>query len=96
MQVVKRKSFIIVSVVFLCVLQYKLWLSSGGLVSNWRVRAQLNEQERTNIKLQSRNVKLASDIKRWKAGDASVIEARARRDLGMIKQGEVFYQLANS
>lgn len=73
-------------------LQYEIWFAPGGVTSILRVRRQLAAETQTNLQWQQRNQILAADIYDLKHGNQA-IEEHARTDLGMIKPGEVLYQL---
>ena len=74
------------------VLQYGIWFAPGGMASLWRVRRELAAETAINQQWQQRNQVLAADIYDLKHGNQA-IEEHARTDLGMIKPGEVLYQL---
>lgn len=76
----------------LLVLQYRLWLGSGGVAELHRLRAQVAELSQTNEQLSERNAALERDVRELKTGTAG-IEQRARTDFGMIGKDEVFYQI---
>lgn len=88
------RSVIFIFVALLFVLQYQLWFATGGVLSAYRLHKDLNYQAAENKKLEERNAVLMADIFDLKHGDQA-IEERARNDLGMIKKGEVFYQIPN-
>ena len=73
-------------------LQYELWFASGGAVTAYRLHQNITAQAKINKELKDRNAFLIADIKDLKNGNESVEES-ARNDLGMIKKGEVFYQV---
>jgi cell division protein FtsB len=73
-------------------LQYRLWLGDGGLRTQWRLEAVVAEQALENEGLRERNEALEAEVRDLKTGLAAV-EERARSELGMIKDGEVFYQV---
>lgn len=75
----------------LLALQYQIWFTPAGVVSIWKLSHALENQKIENSFLEKRNDTLIADIKDLKNGDQSV-EDHARNDLGMIKEGEVFYQ----
>lgn len=79
-------------ILLLIVLQYKLWFSSGGFAASKLLKEKITIQDAKNADLQKQNAILMADIKALKNND-NAIEARARSDLGMIKKGEVFYQI---
>lgn len=73
-------------------LQYRLWFESGGIRDMARLKKMLSAQAVENDKLKKRNDELLVQIERIQnSQDAS--EARARSELGMVKQGEIFYQV---
>jgi len=86
--------WIILPVLLLWV-QYQLWLGQGGILENRQLQTKIVHFQTQNTKRQQRNLKLNAEIKDLKQGFAS-IEKYARRDLGMIKQGEVFYSFVPS
>jgi len=73
-------------------LQLKLWTGTGGAPDVWRLRARVATQAEENASLGTRNAALAADVQDLKEGKEGV-EERARSELGMVKPGEVFYQV---
>lgn len=74
------------------VLQYPLWLGKGGWLQVWQMDQQLEEQQEVNQKLELRNAGLDAEVRDLKNG-YDAIEERARFELGLVKQGEVFVQV---
>jgi cell division protein FtsB len=79
-------------VALLVVLQYPLWIGRGGWLRVWDVDRQLQLQKESNRKLELRNAGLDAEVRDLKQG-YDAIEERARFELGLIKQDEVFVQL---
>jgi len=77
---------------FILLLQYPLWLGKGGWLKVWSLERQVREQKETNVGLQQRNGALDAEVRDLKQG-FEAIEERARYELGMIKQDEVFVQV---
>ncbi|MEO6798930.1 MAG: cell division protein FtsB [Rhodanobacter sp.] len=73
-------------------LQLKLWSGSGSMRDVDSLRQEVKKQSQDNASLLKRNQALAADVHDLKHGDQAV-EARARTELGLIKPGEVFYQV---
>ena len=73
-------------------IQYPLWLGKGGWLRVWEVDQQIEAQRGTNAKLRARNDALDAEVRDLKQG-VEAIEERARSELGMIRQDEVFFQL---
>jgi cell division protein FtsB len=84
---------IAVLVVVLALLQARLWLADGGLREVWRLEDEVARRTEDNARLASRNAALEGEVKDLKQGLAAA-EERARTELGMIKAGETFYQIA--
>ena len=78
--------------VLLLLLQYEFWFSDGGMKTVWQLQKSIAVQAQKNEVLDQRNQVLITEIKGLQNGNEG-IEAQARRDLGMVKKGEVFYQL---
>jgi len=75
-------------------IQYPLWLGKGGWLRAWEVDRQLAGQRAKNEQLELRNAGLAAEVRDLKQG-TDAIEERARRDLGMVRSDEVFFQFQN-
>ncbi|HEY0337180.1 MAG TPA: cell division protein FtsB [Burkholderiales bacterium] len=73
-------------------IQYPLWLGKGGWLRVWEVDQQINAQREINTRLKTRNGALEADVRDLKQG-YEAIEERARGELGMIRQDEIFFQV---
>ena len=73
-------------------LQYPLWIGKGSWTRVWDLDRQLAEQRATNLRAKARNDALDADVRDLKEG-SEALEERARFELGMIRKGEVFYQV---
>jgi cell division protein FtsB len=73
-------------------LQYRLWVGEGSLAEVAGLKRQLASQQAELDALKARNQSLRDEIDELKKGLAAV-EARAREELGMIKEGETYYQI---
>ena len=78
--------------ILIVLLQYPLWLGKGGWLKVWEVDRQVAAQHETNRKLQTRNAALDAEVRDLKQG-YEAIEERARNELGMIRQDEIFYHV---
>jgi cell division protein FtsB len=77
----------------LLLIQYPLWLGKGGWLRTWDLDRQVVAAQKKNDELKARNAKLASEVSDLKDGTGAV-EERARLELGMIKNDEIFVQIA--
>lgn len=75
-------------------LQYRLWLAEGGIGEIVRLQEQIAAEEAINAELRERNDELARQVLELQNGHL-VIEQRAREDLGLVGEGEVYYQFAD-
>jgi len=76
----------------IALLQYPLWLGKGGWMRVWDLDRQVSAQKEQNRRLEVRNATLDAEVRDLKQG-TDAIEERARFELGMIKQDEVFFQI---
>jgi len=81
---------LIILIVFLAGLQFRLWVGEGSLAHQYELDTQISVQRVENQLLKWRNEKVAQEVESLKSNLES-IEEKARRDLGMIKEGEIFY-----
>jgi cell division protein FtsB len=72
-------------------LQYPMWLGKGGWFRVRELNAQVATQRQTNTELKARNDALDAEVRDLKQG-VEAVEERARSELGMIRQDEVFFQ----
>ncbi len=79
-------------VVLIAALQYPMWLGKGGWLQVRELDRQVAAQHAANEKLRVRNEALDAEVRDLKTG-LEAIEERARSELGMVKQDEVFFQL---
>ena len=79
-------------IALLVLLQYPLGVGKGGWLRVWDAANQLEQQKEGNKKLEVRNDGLDAEVRDLKQG-YDAIEERARYELGMIKQDEVFVQI---
>lgn len=88
------KSLTIIFITLLALIQYPLWFGKGSWFKVWNLNHQIEQQKKVNSDNQVRNNVLNAEVTDLKQG-FSAIEERARNELGMIKQDEVFFQIRN-
>jgi len=79
-------------VLFLVMMQVNIWLTKDGYSRVAEIKELIQDQQKENNEMVSRNSQLKEEIKDLKDG-YSAIEEKAREDIGMIKEGEEFYLL---
>ncbi|MEO8386202.1 MAG: cell division protein FtsB [Betaproteobacteria bacterium] len=75
-------------------IQYPLWMGKGSWLRVWEFSTKVDQQKEKNVQLAARNAGLDAEVRDLKQG-TEAIEERARVELGMIKPGEVFYQVTD-
>jgi cell division protein FtsB len=73
-------------------LQYRLWVGEGSLGEVVALREEIAAQREELERLRIRNRKLEAEVEDLRAGE-DALEERARSELGMIKEGEIFLQV---
>jgi cell division protein FtsB len=86
------KALTLIFVILIALIQYPLWLGKGSWLRVWDLNRQIADQQEKNNGLKARNETLDAEVLDLKSGRAA-IEERARSELGMVKQDEVFYQV---
>jgi cell division protein FtsB len=79
-------------VLLIALIQNPLWFGKGGWLRVWELDRQVDAQRDTNTQLAARNAALDAEVLDLKQG-YDAIEERARSDLGMVKQDELFFQI---
>lgn len=77
--------------VLLAAIQWPLWFGKGGWLRVAELDRQLAAQRAANDELAARNAQLAAEVASFKAG-REAIEERARSQLNMIRNDELFFQ----
>lgn len=83
---------LVILIIILAILNYRLWFAGDGLVNVFHFKKSISIQRAENDAIVRHNAAIASEIDSLKKGGIA-IENRARSDLGMVKKGEVFYQV---
>ena len=86
------RTIFLILVLTLISLQYKLWLGDGSVRQWQQLEQKTTAQTEKNARLLAHNQALEADIMELKHGDQA-LEEQARYELGMVKEGEVFYQV---
>jgi cell division protein FtsB len=86
----RAATLILISLLLL--LQYLLWLGKGSWLKVWDLNRQVEAQQRLNQQTKTRNALLDAEVRDLKQG-LDAVEERARSELGMIRQDEMFFQI---
>ncbi|MGE0383831.1 MAG: cell division protein FtsB [Gammaproteobacteria bacterium] len=72
-------------------LQWRVWYAPGGLQTVGTLQHAIERQRAQNAELVERNSALGAEVEDLKSG-LDAVEERARSEMGMIREGEIFYQ----
>ena len=86
------RGLIVALALLLLLLQYSLWFGRGGLRDVAGLEEQIAAQEAGNARLEARNSALLAEVMDLKQG-LDAIEEIARSEMGMIREGEIFFQV---
>ncbi|KLU21947.1 cell division protein FtsB [Caballeronia mineralivorans PML1(12)] len=83
-----------VLILLLAMIQYPLWWGHGGWLRVHELQQQLVNQTKKNVDLKLRNERVQGEVADLQNGTAAV-EERARYEMGMMKDSEVFVQFVS-
>lgn len=83
---------LIVLILLTAITQYPLWWGKGGWQRVRELETRLQTQEEINEALTARNNALAAEVQDLTAG-TDAIEERARTEMGLVHENEVFVHL---
>lgn len=86
------KRVVVLLLVLLAFLQYKLWYGDYGFRKIQEYERRITTLKKEIKTVQERNAALQAEVDDLKNGLAA-LEERARRDLGMIRKNETFFQI---
>ncbi|MFK5949081.1 MAG: cell division protein FtsB [Methylococcales bacterium] len=86
------KILIVVLILLIAQLQYRLWLGDGGRQEVAEYQKHLDILTKEAKEKKDRNDALYAEVLDLRKGEEA-IEERARYELGMIKEGEIFFQV---
>jgi len=81
-----------VLLLLLVLTQYGLWAGQSSLGAYFELKEEVAQQREENERNKERNKILYAEINDLRDGQEA-IEERARNELGMIREGEVFYRV---
>lgn len=84
------RTLTILLLVLLAGLQYRLWVGPGSLAHVHRLHGEAEALRVDNAEHAARNAALEAEVADLGTG-LDAIEARARQQLGLVREGERFY-----
>jgi len=86
----KKRLFLVILVLFL-ILGLFTFFGDKGILHLVRLQKDLARIKETNIKTEEENRRLQEEVRRLQ-NEKRYIEEIARKELGMVKEGEIIYQ----
>ncbi len=87
----RRRRVLLFILIFLLILGIFTFFGEKGIFSLLRNQKEVAGIKEKNVKLEEENQKLREEVKRLQT-DRRYIEEIARKELGMVKEGEIIYQ----
>ena len=87
----KKKYLLLLILIAFLILGILTFFGEKGIFHLLRLQKEVARIKERNIKLEEENQKLREEVKRLQS-DKRYIEETARKELGMVKEGEVIYQ----
>ena len=86
------KIFLSFVILLIALLQYRLWFANGGIEQIQHDQLMLVDLKKQVEEKRERNAALYAEVEDLRKGQES-LEERARKELGMIRDGESFFQV---
>ncbi|UCD70735.1 MAG: septum formation initiator family protein [Syntrophobacterales bacterium] len=86
-----KKRILIPLFLFVSVMIFFIFFGDRGLLQVYRLRRELKEIEKVNMELRQENERLRAEIGNLRT-NKKYIEELARRELGLVKKGEIVFQ----
>jgi len=80
-------------ILLLGILQAQLWFGRGSVPNVAKLRSDIEAQRRSNTQATVANDRVAAEIRDLQEG-LEMVEEKARSELGMVKNNEIYIQIA--
>ncbi len=80
-------------IALLLILHGQLWFGRGSVPNVSKLQSALDVQKQKNAQASLANDRLSAEIRDLKEG-LEIVEEKARSELGMVKNNEIFVQIA--
>ncbi len=91
----RKRRILILIIISLLILGSLTFFGEKGIFNLVRLRKEVARIKERNLKLEGENQKLREEVKRLQS-DKRYIEEIARKELGMVKEGEIIYRFDTS
>jgi cell division protein FtsB len=87
----RKKRFLLLIFVLVLILGFFTFFGDNGILHLLRLQKELNRMKERNTQIEEENRKLKEEVRRLQ-DEKRYIEEIARKELGMVKEGEIIYQ----
>lgn len=87
-----NRTVALVLLLLLVGIHVQLWEGRGSIPQVREMRSQLAAQQAANARARQDNERLAAEVQDLREG-LEMVEERARTELGMVRQGEIYVQV---
>jgi cell division protein FtsB/cell division protein DivIC len=91
----KKRRLLLLILIGLFIFGSLTFLGEKGIFNLFRLRKEVTRIKEKNFQLEAENQKLREEVKRLQS-DKRYIEEIARKELGMVKEGEIIYRFDTS
>jgi len=91
----RKRRILILMIISLLILGSLTFFGEKGIFNLLRLRKEVVRIKEKNLQLEEENQKLKEEVKRLH-NDKRYIEEIARKELGMVKEGEIIYRFDTS
>ena len=88
---VKKRRLLLFILFFFLILGFLTFFGDKGILHLFRLQKELVRIKETNTKMEKENRNLREEVRRLQH-EKRYIEEIARKELGMVKEGEIIYQ----
>jgi cell division protein FtsB len=86
-----NRKIVITILLLISVMIFFAFFGNKGILQVYRLKKEFKEIERANMELQRENKRLRAEIENLRT-NKKYVEELARRELGLVKKGEIVYQ----
>jgi cell division protein FtsB len=83
----------LILIALLAVLHGQLWFGRGSVPNVARLQSEIDNKKRDNAQAALANDRLVAEIRDLREG-LEIVEEKARSELGMVRNNEIFVQIA--
>lgn len=89
-----KRAITLILLALTILIQWPLWFGKGGWLRVWELEKEVANQRSVNEDMRLRNQKLRSEVSSLRDG-LEAIEERARYELGMVGNDEIYVQIVS-